>query len=311
MGNRLQKYRGCLLAVALGDVIGSKYEWMSSRDLNSQFKTPLDVIHGTSLKEDAYYTDDTQMTICVAESLLKDGRINRENLAQNFSESYDTWRGYGAGTRAVLNAIYTGATVEDASVAEFSEGSYGNGAAMRVAPLGLYFPKNQELLRSAVHDASSITHCHRHGIEGAQIMANAISYMVRVKQFEIDEYWKVITNAVESNNFRLKIDQAMSLSSLDDLIEYGSDISALDSVPTALACAAIHHNCLLTAIGTAILIGGDTDTVASMTGALVGALVGDHAIPETFIKAVDRDNKKGATYLITLADELEKASNKQ
>src|ERR671936_2027975 len=94
------------------------------------------------------YTDDTEMMIVLAESLLAYGSVNEERLAQAFLERCDPSRGYGAGTLEVLAGWRRGVPVDAAAQRLFGgEGSLGNGAAMRIAPLAVLFADSPNELR--------------------------------------------------------------------------------------------------------------------------------------------------------------------
>jgi poly(ADP-ribose) glycohydrolase ARH3 len=93
------------------------------------------------------------------------------------------------------------------------------------------------------------------------------------------------------------------MTSYDDATSLGNGIEALDSVPTAIACFSLAPQSYETAVGSAVLLGGDTDTIAAMTGALAGAYLGVAAIPTHLINILE-DKVKGRTYIAGLADKL-------
>ncbi len=103
------------------------------------------------------WTDDTQMTIDLAESILEHNALNLDALAKRFADSYRWSRGYGAGAARLLKRIRKGQSWQQASTTIYKDGSYGNGAAMRAAVLALFYPKDQLALIAAARDSARIT----------------------------------------------------------------------------------------------------------------------------------------------------------
>jgi ADP-ribosylglycohydrolase len=123
------------------------------------------------------WTDDTEMACNLLDVLGRYGQVDRDALAAAFAERYDPYRGYGPGTVVLLRALREGTPWREVSTAQFGgTGSMGNGAAMRVAPLGAYYPG--DLKRAALESAASaaVTHAHPEGIAGAVAVAVAASH---------------------------------------------------------------------------------------------------------------------------------------
>src|SRR4051794_14295405 len=129
------RFRGCLLGLAVGDALGALFEGkhasyvrQSCPDLARLLSYP---------REDIWYTDDTQMMIGVAETLVAQGEIAGAALGRAFAGNYVPARGYGFGARRVLEAMEEGRDHRAVAAGTFRGGSFGNGGAMRVAPVGL------------------------------------------------------------------------------------------------------------------------------------------------------------------------------
>jgi poly(ADP-ribose) glycohydrolase ARH3 len=96
------------------------------------------------------YTDDTQMAIALAESLLAHGRVDQQALGRAFADAHDPGRGYGSGTTQVLRLVRSGVHPRDAARSAFSgKGSAGNGAAMRIAPVAVRYARDSRALAEA------------------------------------------------------------------------------------------------------------------------------------------------------------------
>ena len=119
------------------------------------------------------WTDDTDMAIGLAQWLVDDAALDPDALAMLWAERADWKRGYGPGALKTLTLIKTGMNWREANVVVFADGSMGNGAAMRAAPLGLAFHDDPERLSVTAALASSITHAHPIGVEGGVLIARA------------------------------------------------------------------------------------------------------------------------------------------
>src|SRR6185437_928617 len=143
----LNRFRGCLLGLAVGDAVGAPFEGLSSETIYREFGDISRLITRLDLDE-IQYTDDTQMTIGVCECLLEKQSIDPDYLAQCFQLNYDAGRGYGQGVQRILDAMRRDEDWKHLVGTLFPGGSFGNGAAMRVAPIGLAFFDNSARLRS-------------------------------------------------------------------------------------------------------------------------------------------------------------------
>ncbi len=117
-------------------------------------------------REEIWYTDDTQMAIGVAETLAAHGQIIQEYLCQAFVANYVPSRGYGRGARAILEAMEDGRDYRQVAEHYFPGGSFGNGAAMRVAPVGLMFRDDRRRCGNRLVLLPSRPTCTRWGSRG-------------------------------------------------------------------------------------------------------------------------------------------------
>lgn len=293
-----------LLGTAVGDALGVPFETFLINNpllVNWDGKTFLGSEHH-GLKPNQY-SDDTQMSLMVAESLIDNKGFNPEDL----SKRYVDWivsgraRGYGKTTMMAVQNLLAGKSWADSGVA----GSYGNGTAMRAAPFGVYYRNDLETLVKVVKIDSSITHVSEDAEAGALAIALATAYAV--------------TNDTE--NLLEKIDQLLpeskvkkSLFSLRSLVDspnitpqqalrvLGTKANVRETVPAALYCF-LKFNNYHEAIFNAIKAGGDTDTTAAIVGALFGAKLGMAGIDKSFYSVEDFDK------LIELDSKLYNRSN--
>ena len=161
----LERFQGCLLGLAVGDALGGRFEGQSPERIAERFPTP-DALLTTTIFDRLDYTDDTQMAIGVAETLVENLEILEERLCHYFTINYLPSRGYGFGARAVLDAMEEGRDYRQVAAEHFPGGSFGNGAAMRVAPVGLFFHHDLEAVWEQARLSALPTHVHPLGIEG-------------------------------------------------------------------------------------------------------------------------------------------------
>jgi poly(ADP-ribose) glycohydrolase ARH3 len=300
MPTEQERFRGCLLGLAVGDSLGSAFEGEPGSFIRARYPSPA-AIFARARQDTFYYTDDTQMTIGVAEALLQDGAIVEKTLCEKFVSNYVPARGYGRGARRIIEAMEEGR--DHAAVAEqvFPGGSFGNGAAMRVAPIGLLFARSPARLKEQVVAQSQVTHRHPLGVNGALLIATAVAKALQAdtvdKQGWIDEL-----RGVAEPELAAKLARVLHITSAE-IGELGNGITAQESVVTAIACFLAWPTSFVDAVGNAILLGGDTDTIAAITGAVSGAYLGIEGIPAYAIQALENE-QKGCDYLLFLADRL-------
>jgi poly(ADP-ribose) glycohydrolase ARH3 len=297
----LDRLRGCLLGLAIGDALGGKFEAQDAEAIRARFPTVQALIDYP--QDEIWYTDDTQMAIGVAETLIAHGQILEESLCRSFVENYVPSRGYGRGARAVLEAMEDGRDYRRVAEQYFPGGSYGNGAAMRVAPVGLVFRDHLPKLWEQARQSALPTHLHPLGIEGAQLLARAVALATQRTTFDRASFFADLLGSCESADYRSKIEAAAQVQTPDDLALLGNRIEALHSVPTAIASFALTPESFEETIAHVIFLGGDTDTLAAMAGALSGAFVGAGKLPSRLVNLLE-NSPKGRTYLTELADKL-------
>lgn len=271
-----QRIHGALLGKAVADSIGALFEGQTPDRLHGRFETS-ELMFRYAADAPRQYTDDTEMAIALAEYLTTADAIEPRELMRAFVEHYNAWRGYGRGTRVLVDAFRLDADYEYMVQNMFPGGSYGNGAAMRAAPVGIRFSDPAEIWEQA-HRSAWPTHRHELGIEGAQLVALATRFALTNEDLcpgKIAEHLKAFAKTI---TFTKQLDLLQQTKSDEQLGQFGNGIEAHESVVTAIACFALHPYDFEKAVRAAIWLGGDTDTVAAMAGALVGAAIGPESI---------------------------------
>lgn len=304
MTDRVDHIRGALLGLTIGDALGAPFEGRAPQTIRERYPSATRLLHdppGPTL----HYTDDTQMAVAVAETLVEARSPSVEAFASSYVSNYESWRGYGGGARKVIAALQSGATPHEAARIAFPTGSYANGAAMRVAPVGLRFAHDPEALHVHTIRSAQPTHCHPLGVEGALVMARATSWALRhlTRPFARPAFWDAVEHGLTEPAFVQRLQQARQATSLEQVAALGNGIAAVDSVVTALALFALTPDDFVATVGEAVLLGGDCDTIAAMAGALSGARLSVNALPSAWLDRLE-DGKKGASYIDKLATSL-------
>ena len=318
MNNRIvkDKFLGCLLGAAIGDAVGQAigttiYDF---EEQDRQVSTN-EIQALTKVLPALRYTDDTHMTIGVAESLIACKGFDGSHMVQRFIANYDNepWRGYAPGPPNIFELIKQGRPWNKAAADIYPDGSFGNGAAMRVSPLGLFFWDNHARLIQAVYHASRITHHHPLGVEGAILEAIAVALAVEespTSSFDVRLFISNLLGYTTEDVYHTKIASMESLLACHDdkariVEELGHGVEAFNSVPAAIFSFLSNHRSFISTVTYAISLGGDTDTIASMAGAISGAYLGIDAIPGYWIEQVENRD-----YILRLANKLWQVSIK-
>ena len=245
-----------------------------------------------------YFTDDTYMALSIVSLLHQDGEINQDRLAADFALRYkqDAYRGYGPGMHVLLKQIDGGQSWQEASRSQFAgQGSFGNGAAMRVAPLGAYFADSIETVIEQAQRSAEVTHAHPEGVAGAIAVAVAAAWAWRLRESDVrptrSEFLDVLLPSVPESEVRTKIRQARELGAKVSVVSAaaklgnGSQVSAQDTVPFVLWCAGQYLGSYEEAIRQTLRGGGDLDTTCAMVGGIVALYGGTETIPLQWLNA--------------------------
>lgn len=295
------KFLGAFIGTAVGDALGAPFEGYFRVD-------PPEIEDVAERLPELTYTDDTHMMLGVAESLLRCQGFSGEDMARTFVNNYERepYRGYGPGPPRIFRMIRDGVPWDEAARRLYHGGSFGNGSAMRAAPIGVFYRDDLETLREVACGSSQITHAHPLGKEGAALQAYAIAWATALEPssgFDRPEFLSRLVNFTSEKAYRDKLNKIGSLMVRPDpekvVLELGNGIEAFNSVPTAICCFLSQPDSFEGAVFGAISLGGDTDTIGAMTGAISGAYLGVDAIPGRW-----QDKLENRRYIAELAGSL-------
>jgi ADP-ribosylglycohydrolase len=241
------------------------------------------------------FTDDTMMALSIVESLRLHAAIDPDWLAADFARWYDYTRGYGPAMHSYLARISEGEKWREESIKLFGgQGSFGNGAAMRVAPLGGYFADDLDAVVEHARISAEVTHAHPEAIAGAIAVVVAAAWAYRLRGTPVlpreGDFLDLILPSVPDSEVREGIRRARNLASgasvrlAASALGSGVRVSAQDTVPFALWCASRHLDNFEEAMWLTVSGLGDRDTTCAIVGGIVALYTGVEGIPEEWRK---------------------------
>ena len=320
----LDKFSGTLLGVAIGDTLGQPFEGMLREQIQAKVNNFQEFVKKNK-KLFSTYTDDTQLTIHTARALIEGSGFNIDN----FVKAYVNWLndppiGPGYGCLISSKKLKYGIPWKEAA-----SNSGGNGTAMRVSPIGLFYNNEPEELKKVAHQSSIITHSHPAAAASAIVIARAISYLVGKNPengFSRDEFFNTIIESISDSNEPIwnefisilnKVQENVGTPINSGLIKFSQiGVKSPFFIEEYLGKAFVHPYAIST-VACAIFIfinklnsfedciyelasaGGDSDTIGAIGGSLAGAYFGMKNIPMELV-----DLLKNKKLILKICEEL-------
>ncbi len=313
----LAKFKGSLLGGALGDALGAPFEGRP-RAFFEAGTVMLDEFQRMPGYPPGQYTDDTQLAVVVAESLIQNGRVVGEDVASRFKQLFAKGQIIGAGraTSLAIGRLLAGTPWNQAAA---EEGEAGNGPASRSTVLGLWHHDRVEQLPEEAALLGRITHRDRRAQAGAVAMARAVAYCVDNKRIDSTAFLEAVAGPVKpiDSTFHGLLEQLDSWvhlsesSALPSIVRSGAarpDAVEVEEgipgfvIPTVLAVFYFflrYNDDFELCLQETIRAGGDVDTTASLAGSLCGALHGFDVLPENLVAGIQNHR-----YLVDVAERL-------
>ncbi|HDS29496.1 MAG TPA: hypothetical protein ENN67_00490 [Firmicutes bacterium] len=330
----LDRFVGCLLGLACGDALGAPVEEWSHEAIRNSLGFIKDF--QTTILGRGIFTDDTQMAILLSESIIQNEHFDPSHFAyllgewqKRIDEGKEPARGAGQTVSLAGRRLYKGTYWKRSG--EFSA---GNSATVRVPPLALYHCKRPvDIVVKDAGDSAIPTHIDPLAIAGTQVFALAIHCLLQMdfEKFDARDCLSQITSlsreispqvseVIEELDIKLRgreidetafvvpgspheityFDRSVYLDEdIKELTRMGTGKFVLQSLAAAMFCFGAHPKDPESAILCAVNAGGDSDTVAAMTGALVGAFGGAEGIPARWLDELEKKD-----YIIDLANML-------
>ncbi|MFB6625234.1 ADP-ribosylglycohydrolase family protein [Streptomyces sp. NPDC056374] len=238
------------------------------------------------------WTDDTAQALVLLRELAGGGgTVDQDRLALGLAAAYaaDTHRGYGASMHDVLRRIGAGEPWREVVAGQFGgQGSWGNGAAMRVAPLGAWHAADLDVVAEQAARQSTVSHHHPEAVAGAVAVALAAALAARSRggpaparpEFLGDVAARLPDGDVRSGlRIAARMPERTSVRHAAEVLGSGYRMSGPDTVPYALWCAAGHLDDLHEGLWLTVAGRGDIDTTCAIAGGVIAARTGVAALP--------------------------------
>lgn len=282
----VDRARGVLLGLACGDALGRPVEFRSKSAIEREHGRVTEMLgHGTHGRPAGTVTDDTEMALCIARSLVDRGRFDPDDVARRFVGWYESGPfDVGMMTAEALSAIQRGTPWDEAGKQVWErkpEGSNaGNGSVMRCAPHAVAFADDRDALCRVSRDSSRITHADPRCTAGCALLNDVLRTLLCGGENPLGR----------------------SLDAVDDLPAELRE--ALEVVPDVITDADLENTGYVVytlqaglywgltapsaeeAIVSAVNMGGDTDTLGAVAGAVAGARFGATALPEQWVETL-------------------------
>lgn len=292
--HRIENAKKSLLGVSIGDAFGESFFGETERILNHISSR---IIPDTTWE----FTDDTVMSIAIFEQLEKNGEIDQDELVKHFylNHNLDRSRGYGATLRSILREIEEGKNWREVSSAAFDgQGSMGNGAAMRVCPIGAFYFDDLKKVKELAIKSAEVTHSNIEAISGAIAVAVATALTTKMN-FDNHflspiDFIDTIVNELPESDTKSKLVKSRAVSydfqirTVESILGNGTNMTSQDTVPFAIWCAAYNLENFEEALWKAISILGDRDTISAMVGGITVMSSRDNCIPEYWKQYVEK-----------------------
>ncbi|MEY9947560.1 ADP-ribosylglycohydrolase family protein [Kitasatospora sp. GAS1066B] len=279
--------RDALNGLATGDAFGA------------QFFVPdnLPALRGRQLPPPRWpWTDDTEMACTVYRNVMRSGEIDQDALVRSFAQRHDFDRGYGPAMNRLLRLVRQGEPWRELAAGLFDgQGSWGNGAAMRVAPLGAWFFLDPDRVPGQAALSAEVTHTHSEAVAGAVAVALAACWAARGRTEPVTGADLLDAVLAHTPRSRVRDGIAEARTLLDQphvelaahRLGNGRQVSAVDTVPFTLWCAARHLTDFEAALWATASAGGDVDTTCAIVGGIVASRVGTEGIPLAWRSSVE------------------------
>jgi ADP-ribosylglycohydrolase len=311
-----ERITGSILATAIGDALGYPHEFRTVEQVRREIG-PLGITDFVALQDPRFtrpfivgakhppgtFTDDTQMTLAVAEALIEAGRprtpAGHDALMQTMGRHFVSWffsdennRSPGETTGIACRALREGVRWDAAGVAQ----SKGCGANMRVGPIGLYYDDLADVVAVAA-DCARITHAHPTALVAAEATALCVALALRGEDpptIHARVARRIAGRAPDLEALWKRLPALLSASPGEVLVELENNPAGLggswvadEAIASAFWCFWRHADdpraCLLEAINT----DGDSDSIGAIAGGIIGARMGISALPSSWVERVE------------------------
>ncbi len=263
-----------LAALAVGDALGLPLEVQGAAPRGDWLRG-LDGLQGIVLGGRMVYSDDTEVTLILAESIAENCGFNPQAFAELLARRARTWdpvRNYGVGVSEVIEAVRRGVDWRVAARRAWGgRGSFGNNAAVRSPPIAIFYTLRESVEAMAVAQAM-VTHVHPIGVEGARLAALAVHLLAG--GLDPSELPRVLARETVLEDYRERLELIPELlGATPERVArvLGNGGAAHETVPAAIYALVAGEGVLERVVAAALSLGGDADSIAALAAALAAA----------------------------------------
>lgn len=303
-GGLEDKFIGCLIGGAVGDALGFTSENLSRERIQAKYGRLTDYKVKPTW---AYYTDDTQLSIALAETLIVNDGYNQAYFRRQLARWWWVFpRLSGRSTKNAALKCWLGLQKTGRDVP-------GSSGAMRAAPLALFYYDNREALLTKTVECCQVTHTHPSAIAGALVSVFSIAYCLTHTQFDQQTYLNELAEVASQYDTEL----GQRLLGLETMLDWSEEAVLKELLQNSTVIGSPITDIILTAIYAflkypddfeqcvlfCVNAGWDTDTMAAIVGNTSGAWNGLSGIPSRWVENMER-GYKGRDYIIALGRSL-------
>ena len=288
---------GVLLGLACGDALGRPLEFESPAAIRSKHGRVTEMLaHGTHRQPAGTITDDTELALCIARSLVEHDSFVPTAVADRFVEWYNSEPfDIGRLTASALRRLDAGGSWQRVGIEDWEhlpEGqNAGNGSVMRCAPYGVAFADDRAALVTASRVSSALTHADPRCQWGCVVLNATIAGLLREADRPLADAIDIAAKAPESVLEAGRSVAAVLSGATDPAdVELETGGYVVTTLQAGLFCG-LTADTAADAIVEAVMLGGDTDTVGAVAGAVAGARFGADALPDRWMRAVDESGE--------------------
>ena len=292
MDQELSKAKGMIFGLAIGDALGYPTEFMPLSAIKSKYGP-----NGIQdlLKSPALFSDDTQMTIAIAEALIKAGDQDLDTTMEAIRSEFIKWRHSSENNRAPGNACLAGVATMERGVHWSESGvadSKGCGTAMRVAPIGYLYQNDPKTLKTVARASGICTHGHRTAV----VASIGAAYLIKLALDDTPPEQMIsqllhFTSGIskEFDNALIKVEKCLRWNDEEKALKYlGEGWIGEEAVALALYCFLRYPDDYRKAVLRGANTNGDSDSIACIAGSISGARMGIEAIPQAWIGNIEK-----------------------
>jgi ADP-ribosyl-[dinitrogen reductase] hydrolase len=277
---------GCLVGLAVGDALGGPVESLSNSEIAEQYGTLVEMVGGGRLHlKPGETTDDTGQVITLSESIIACSGFVPEDFSARLGIWYENRpRGVGNHTARVMELITTGEDWEKAALQTQIDKpeSAGNGSLMRCAPVALLDHASSALLIDDSRLSSRVTHPHSQ-CQWSCVLTNLVIADLLDGSTPVKAVDNALSICAQRDDVNHEVLERVRMASMHGSLAHLKPTGyVLDTLECSLWCL-LHTDDFETAVVRAVNMGGDSDTIGAVTGALTGAAYGLGSIPDKWI----------------------------